>query len=88
MLAPAGYVPHRSGLVVPEGASRVRQVWPDTEFRAFDRAMKLAEAHNVEWRLRCGQPDCPDRAMERIQGVDGGYTLRCGCTDRVFTRAI
>jgi hypothetical protein len=75
-----------TALLVPEEQSRKRQVWPRDEGRALDRAIVLLQSHAVTLMLKCGERDCPDRQMERIQ-TEQGYTLRCGCTDRVFMRA-
>lgn len=84
---PHGYRPlPGSTLVVPEVLSRQRDVWPKDEGRLLDRVIALLESHSVKLLLKCGKADCTGQTLERIKTADG-YTLQCGCTDRVFTRA-
>lgn len=82
-----GYREHVSGLLVPEDVSRARQVWTADEWRLLDRAMTLLGGHMVAVRLACGSSGCSDRTLTRVPTPDGGYVLRCACTDRVFQRA-
>lgn len=88
MTTPAGFAPHSSGLLVPEPVARRREVWPRDEWKQVDRAAKVLNAHQVATLMRCGAPGCPDRDLEAQHRPDGSLALRCGCTERILTRAL
>lgn len=67
---------------------RTREVWTNDERRRFDRTCRDVRGHGDVLLLRCGNELCPDRAikLEPDAGAERGAVLRCGCTDRVFSR--
>lgn len=78
-----------SGLVVPEELSRKREVITKDEWRALERAIqRVLGPREIAFTMRCVHPGCPDPAMVRIRNADGGFTLRCGHAERVFTPSI
>ncbi len=83
---PTAFREHPSGLIVPEALSRRRQVWTKDEFRKAESVTKLLTSRKVKLLLKCGEDDCSDRQLVRVPQPDGGYLLRCGCTDRIFQR--
>lgn len=84
-----------SGLeAVPDAAGRskqggrTREVWTNDDRKRFDRVCRDVRGHGDLLLLRCGNELCPDRAikLEADAGAERGAVLRCGCTDRVFSR--
>ncbi len=67
---------------------RTREVWTNDERKRFERACRDVRGHGDLLLLRCGNELCPDRAikLEADAGAERGAVLRCGCTDRVFSR--
>ena len=78
---------HASGLLVPEEVSRARRSLTWQEWRDLERATRLLgnERMAAEFVMRCKNPQCVDRKIERVRGGHG-MILRCGCTDRVFSK--
>lgn len=76
-----------AGLLVPEEYSRERQTWVWQEWRDIERATKLLASRQIKFLLGCDKKGCSDPKLERLRNLDGSITLRCGCRDRVFTRA-
>lgn len=70
-------------------STRQRRVWTKADRKLLDRVSKVFNAHGDKLKLVCGSPVCPDRdiTLQRDQRDPGGRVLRCGCTDRVFTRS-
>lgn len=87
-MTPAGFAPHASGLLVPEPVARRREVWPRDEWKQVDRAAKVLNGHAIAVLMKCGIPGCPDPNLEARPNPDGTLALRCGCTERVLTRAL
>lgn len=92
----AGAIVLASGLeAVPEAdgsskeSQRTREVWTRDEWRRFDRCCKEVRGHGDVLLLKCGAEMCPDRVIQLVPdaSADRGAVLRCGCTDRVFSRA-
>lgn len=77
---------HDSGLYVPEAISRRRQVWTRSEWKLYERALKLFTCHGLAVQFKCNTESCDDRVIVRA-GTRSEPILRCGCTDRVFTSA-
>ena len=75
------------GLFVPEEYSRERQAFTWQEWRDIERVTRLLTSRQVKFLMACDTKGCPDPKLERIRNLDGSITLRCGCRDRVFTRA-
>lgn len=88
MSAPAGFSPHTSGLFVPDEVARRREVWPRDEWKQVDRAARVLNGHQIAVLMKCGIPGCPEPALEAQQRHDGALALRCGCTERLLTRAV
>jgi hypothetical protein len=87
-VAPRGYRPSTgSGLLVPDAVSRIREVWTSDEWRLIDRAMRLLHSRSVKVTLTCKSDTCDDRAIQGTTEVSGDMRLRCGCKDRIVTRA-
>lgn len=83
-----GFEPHvESGLLVPSAVARQRQAWPEGSRRLLDRTAKLLARNGLDFTLECQNPKCLATKLERIDQPDGGYLLRCSCTDRVFVRS-
>lgn len=84
-----GFRQGASGLLLPVEASRTRRTltWP--EWRTLEAATRILsdERMKAETIMRCSDPHCPDRKLERVR-VGHGMALRCGCTDRVFEKAL
>jgi hypothetical protein len=82
-----------SATLLTDGAmlisTRVRTVWTTHERKLLDRLAKVFNMHGDKLQLRCGNPVCPDNRISLAQDHSsaGGAVLRCGCTDRVFTRS-
>lgn len=74
---------------IPEPNTRQRTVWTRDEKKLLDRLAKVFNMHGDKLQLRCGNPVCPDTRMTLAQDATspGGMVLRCGCTDRVFSRS-
>jgi hypothetical protein len=81
--------PNGAGLIVPVEYSRLREVITKDEWKALDRAIrKVLGPRQIRFRLECDHQGCPDRQITRVRAADGGFTLRCGHADRVFTPSI
>jgi hypothetical protein len=78
-----------AGLIVPVEYSRLREVITKDEWKALDRAIrKVLGPRQIRFRLECDHKGCPDPVITRVREADGGFTLRCGHADRVFTPSI
>jgi hypothetical protein len=79
-------IPDASGQSKQGG--RTREVWMNDDWRLFDRTCKVVRKKGDVLLLRCGNELCPDRdiKLEPDAGAERGAVLRCGCTDRVFSR--
>lgn len=83
--ATTGFRKAGSGLLVPAGMARPREVWTADERKVMDRAAKLALLHGIKLTLRCVRDGCRG-ALERTQDAMGQDVLRCECRDRVMAR--
>ena len=73
-----------SGLLLPEEYARERIVVARDDFRALDRATKVATRLGMRLFLACAHSACFTTApIERLRRADGGITLRCPHADRV-----
>lgn len=88
MGASAGYASHASGLLVPEAVARRRVVLPRSEWKQIDRAARVLNQHEIATIMRCGREGCPQPILSPVRRHDGSVVLRCGCTDRVLSRAL
>jgi hypothetical protein len=54
----------------------------------LDRFAKMVRGHGDTISLHCGNELCPDRAikLEADASAERGAVLRCGCSERVFSR--
>jgi hypothetical protein len=89
--APAGFRrdANGAGLIVPEALSRIREVITKDEWKALDRAIrKVLGPREIAFRLECRHHGCPEPRIQRLPADDGGFVLRCGHADRVFTPEI
>jgi hypothetical protein len=87
--ADAGWRVRASGLLVPDDVSRAREVWAWADVRNLNRVIALLKDRRITMLLRCEAPDCEARKLEQLaHATDGGFLLRCGHADRVFTKAI
>lgn len=68
---------------------RERDVYTNADKRAIDRAAKVVKQHGDTFYLKCGNELCPDRLihLEVDASAERGAVLRCGCTDRTFSKA-
>lgn len=68
---------------------RTREVWTNADRRLFDRACRMVRGKGDRLLLHCGNELCADRTikLEADAGAERGAVLRCGCTDRVFSRS-
>ena len=71
-------------------ATRQRVVWTRAERKHLDVCAHDFNAHGDKLLLTCGRVTCPDPRMHLAAdfGAPGGAVLRCGCTDRVFSRSV
>lgn len=71
-----------------EGKARTRDVYSVDDVKHFDRAVKVLTSHGDKIQIRCGAELCPDRVVQLVSDAtaERGAVLRCGCTDRVFSR--
>jgi hypothetical protein len=69
--------------------TRNREVWIYDDWRLFDRACKVVRKHGDRLLLKCGAELCPSPniVLEADASAERGAVLRCGCTDRVFSRS-
>lgn len=67
---------------------RQRQVWTNDEKKHLDRAAKVLLSHADRMLMLCGKALCPDPRIQLVRDGDSprGAVLRCGCTDREFSR--
>lgn len=89
--APGGFRrdPNGVGLFVPTELSRKREVITKDEWKALDRAIrKVLGPKEIKFILACGHLGCPDPKIVRLRQPDGGFILRCGHADRVFSPSI
>lgn len=88
MQTPSGFVQDRTGLIVPEdSATRERQVWTRAEWKLLERVTVLLGAHKLDLAMQCRNEGCKGKPLEPMRLADGGFRLRCSCTDRVMTKA-
>ncbi len=78
---------HASGLVVPEEVSRTREVWTPEETRLLDRTIQMLKRKHLQWAIGCETCKPDQKAMTYARSVDGNRIARCGCTDRILTKA-
>lgn len=76
-----------SGLILPEELSRATQVWTKDEWRRLERLTIMLDGHGIDMAMRCRNSACKDKPLEPMRLPDGGFRLRCQCTDRVMTKA-
>jgi hypothetical protein len=71
-------------------STRRRVVWTRAERRSLDACATAIHARGDRLLLDCGSPLCPDPRIHLAAdfGAPGGAVLRCGCTDRVFSRTV
>lgn len=69
--------------------TRAREVWTNDERRKLDHLAKMIKGHGDLFFLKCGSDLCPDRTIALVAEASAprGAVLRCGCTDRVFSKA-
>lgn len=74
---------------IPIISTREREVWTTTERKQINRVAKILITHGDALKLECGNPVCPDpRIRVAVDSTAAsGAVLRCGCRDRVFSRA-
>lgn len=78
-----------SGLIVPEALSRGRQVITKDEWRTLSRAIeRVLGPRQLKFLFFCDLKGCSDPQVTRVRQPGGGFVLRCGCTDRVYTPGI
>lgn len=72
-----------------EAGKRKRVVWSNQERMRLDRVARDFKGHGDVFLLRCGNVTCADRAITLVSDASAprGALLRCGCTDRVFSKA-
>lgn len=87
LVAGLSAVPDAQGRSLAGG--RDREVWTIADRRLMDRFAKMLQGHGDLMALRCGNELCPDRKLklEMDAAAEGGAVLRCGCTDRTFSRS-
>ncbi len=84
-----GFAPHISGLIVPEDTARIRVAMTWDQYRQLSRTIKdVCAPFNIKFLWRCNQAGCPHPEIERIRHGDGGFILRCGHRDIVFSHKI
>jgi hypothetical protein len=87
----SGFTPqgNGSGLIVPAAYQRAREVITKDEWRTLERCIKsVLGPRSIRFGLACSKPGCRERPITKVADAGGGFTLRCGCTDRVFTPRI
>lgn len=69
-------------------STRRRVVWTIAERRLLDKVSKAFNVHGDKFQLVCGSAVCPAPAISLAQDDTNpsGRVLRCGCTDREFSR--
>ena len=78
-----------SGLFVPAEISRIREVITAEEWKALDRVIrKVLGPRRIKFLFSCDHEGCTDRLIRRERTGDGGFVLRCGCRDRVYSPSI
>lgn len=82
---PAGFHEHASGLIVPEAHARKRVVVSYEDWKRLDRALNVLNRIGLRMMFKCDAPDCSP--IVKLRDAGGGATLRCDCTDRVFTKS-
>lgn len=85
MLAPSGFRPTASGLIVPDEVSRVREVLTRDDWKVIDRAMTILHRHGLSTLMRCQRPGCADVVVSTTP--DGGRRIRCDHRDLILTNA-
>lgn len=63
MLAPSGFRPTASGLIVPDEVSRVREVLTRDDWKVIDRAMKVLKSRGIAATMRCLTEGCTNVAV-------------------------
>lgn len=85
-MANSAFSQHASGLLVPDALARRRVVIPKRDWKGADRMFAF---FNAQVAFRCKNTGCADPAIREIERqADGSRILRCGCTDRVLSRAV
>jgi hypothetical protein len=69
---------------------RRRVVWTRAERKHLDACAEDFVTHGDRLVLECGLQTCPDPRIHLAAAFSapGGAVLRCGCTDRVFSRTV
>lgn len=69
-------------------STRRRVVWTIAERRLLDKVAKAFNVHGDKFKLVCGSEVCPSPqiALAQDDTNPAGRVLRCGCTDREFSR--
>ncbi len=78
---------HASGLIVPEEVSRKREVWTPEETRLLDRTVQMLKRKKMQWAVGCETCQGDAKLMTYTRSIDGNRVARCGCTDRILTKA-
>lgn len=81
MGAPAGFLEHSSGLIVPEAHARARRVATKQEWRAYEAAIQAYRRLGIRVQMACEKGCSP---IHPKRTPDGGVNLQCDCTDRIF----
>jgi hypothetical protein len=71
-------------------STRRRVVWTRAERKHLDACAQDFVTHGDRLVLECGLQTCPDPRIHLAAAFSapGGAVLRCGCTDRVFSRTV
>jgi hypothetical protein len=71
-------------------STRRRVVWTRAERARLDRCAQDFNVHGDRLVLECGRRTCPDPRIHLAAdfAAPGGAVLRCGCTDRAFSRTV
>ena len=80
-----------AGLLVPNSCSNARKrvvLSSDAEKLLKRFVMGFLADTQLQVTFRCGAQACPDPRIERVASDVGGFLLRCGCSDRVFSPAL
>lgn len=82
---PPGFGAHKSGLIVPDSHARTREVCLNDDWKRVKRAVAFLVSRDISTMIQCKKTGCPSPAIVPVESLTG-FTLRCGCTDRVVQR--
>ena len=78
-----GFKRHASGLMVPSGMERKREVWTHDETKLVRRLDKLLGSRGVKAVMLCSEPACHEKPLIETQvEPDGTTVMVCGCKRR------